>query len=234
MSTDFEEFHRADGPETKEEEFRQPTSESNLQSNVSAADKLLHTLEIAKAQYFAARGLPPKERLNSAVFLRDTCENAMTCLKGTDVGPGVLRDIEIACSMASTDAVILNEGKKRKFDLTLEDRQNGAPPDTLGKGKGYGRIRPTGRETALHRNTRGGYRNAALRPVSRDRKDGRESYSRGPSRNYHGRNLNEPTENDKQVRAAIKRERRELRNENPYERRPLVYTRTVDSYKPGN
>ena len=50
MSTAVEVFHQADEPETEEHEIRQSTCEANLQSNMSAADKLLHTLEIAKAQ----------------------------------------------------------------------------------------------------------------------------------------------------------------------------------------
>ena len=234
MSRDIEATHRAYSPDPEEQELRRATSKESPQPKTSAAEKLLHTLEIAKAQYFAARGLPPKERLESAAFLRDTCENAMTCLEGTDVGPGVMHDIEIACTMASNDAVILNEGKKRKFDLTLEDRRNGPPPDTLGRDKGYGNVQSTGHEADLHRYTRGGYHNAARRPESRDRNNRRQSYSRGSSSSHRGQDSKAYSKNDNQARAAIKRERRALRNENPYERRPLVYTREVDSYKPRN
>ena len=222
----------------------QPEEADCIALDDRAAEKLFETLEIAKAEYSAARDKPADRRVESAKFLRDTCENVMTYLQDRNIDTEIMNELENVCQMAATDAVYLNEGRKRKFELTREDRRAGKPParsysdedEILLKDRYY---RPEYRQPERNDRRQDYYEydqgrrglGSSYRPLN-DGNGGHHSRSTFRSQSPHSRRPNSRDQYEDGRRAAIRRERRAYRAAHPQERLPLHYTRKVDTYLP--
>ena len=90
--------------------------------------RLWSVYETARSDYVAVKDDHHHTRLTSAKFLRDTAENTLEYLKGKDVDPLMLTELEGTFRMAKSIVVDLSGGKKRKFDRTeVSDAREARP-----------------------------------------------------------------------------------------------------------
>lgn len=193
--------------------------------------RLMTTYEIACQEYYEVIDFRNDHTLKAAKYLRDTAENAVLYLKGTDmVDHHQLQEFTNTYEQAKHMVEDLTGGKVRKFD-------EGGDAKRRDSGYQAGKDRQ-GMEKSRHVNHRAveaeghGRRDEGHGHRSGGRREEGHAVRRGPRRSMSPSDRRVEVERERGREARDNRATRQRPQPRGHSGVPFGYTREVDSYKP--